>query len=105
MFGRPDPLQTPINTEVIHLNAYNPPSFGVLVDDKGDAVALWLPIWSNGNIKSVGVSVHLLMPVIESLQHGILPTECRMLAATFEIIDKVAARTFGVPRSESPHQS
>jgi len=105
MFGSRDPLQTPMNTEVIHLNAYNPPSFGVLVDNNGDAVALWLLIWSNGNMKSVGVSVHLLMPVIESLQHGILPAECRMLAAIFDTIDKVDARAFGMPRSKSPQHS
>ncbi|KAL9125648.1 MAG: hypothetical protein Q9217_005172 [Psora testacea] len=102
MSGSANPSQPPMNAEVIRLNASNPPAFGVLVDDDGDAVALWLPIWSNGEMKSVGISVHLVMPIIKSLQQGILPVECRTLAASFRKIDKVAARTFGVPQEILP---
>ena len=105
ILGSADPLQLPVNAKVIRLNVFNPPSFGVLVDGNGDAVALWLPIWSDGEMRRVGISVHLVMPAIQSLQQGALPGECRTLAATFRKIDKITARTFGVPRGKSLSQS
>ncbi len=88
----------PIHLEVLHLEHRKSCSSGVLLDDTGKVVGLWLPFFTNDSwsCSYVGVPISFSMPALEELQRGVLPQEPRLLDVLLERVSKNDATAFGV---------
>lgn len=65
----PNVFHHPIHLEVLHLEQRKSCDSGVLLDDTGKVVGLWLPFFLNDawSVSHVGVLVSLLKPALEGL--------------------------------------
>lgn len=95
----PEAFHHPVHVEVLHLHKSTSFTSGVLLDNTGKVVALWLPFIQSGNDSPiyVGVPISLLGPEIDQLQRGSLPQEFKLLDVLLERVSKNEVTAFGVP--------
>ncbi len=95
----PEVFHHPIHVEILHLHHNTSLTSGVLLDNTGKVVALWLPFIQSENDSPiyVGVPISLLGPEIEQLQRGTLPEEFRLLDVLLEKVSKNDVTALGVP--------
>ncbi|KAL8698335.1 MAG: hypothetical protein Q9201_006632 [Fulgogasparrea decipioides] len=89
----------PIHLEVLHFQDTCASTPGVLLDDTGNVVGLWLPfpLFHDGKPIYVGIPVSIIKSVLEQLQQGFFPKEPRLLDVLLETVSKNDAISFGVP--------
>lgn len=97
----PEVFHHPIHVEILHLQNNTSFTSGVLLDDTGNVVALWLPFIQSENDPPiyVGIPISLLGPEIDQLQRGALPQEFRLLDVLLERVSKNDVISFGVPEA------
>ena len=93
-----DVFYHPVHMELLHLQHSTSCTPGVLLNDTGQVVALWLPFLQrdDGLPTFAGVPISLLGSELDQLQRGTLPQERRILNVLLERVSSNDAAAFGV---------